>query len=117
MNNSSRSSLFRQEALDSKRDTWLGDILLSRPTTFAWLAALFFFAAVASLGYLVWGEYTKKARVSGYLVPDQGLIKLFAKQSGPVVTLNVKEGQQVKKGDVLLIISTERTNSQGGTQA
>ena len=112
-----QSPLFRQEALDSKRDTWLGDILLTRPTTFAWLAAFFFCAAVAAIGYLVWGEYTKKARVSGYLVPDQGLIKLFAQQSGPVVSLKVKEGQQVKKGDVLLIISTERTNSQGGTQA
>jgi membrane fusion protein len=82
------------------------------------LACRFFFcAAIASLGYLVWGEYTKKARVSGYLVPDQGLIKLFVKQPGPVIALNVKEGQSVKKGDVLLIISTERTNSQGGTQA
>jgi membrane fusion protein len=73
------------------------------------LACRFFFcAAIASLGYLVWGEYTKKARVSGYLVPDQGLIKLFVKQPGPVIALNVKEGQSVKKGDVLLIISTEQ---------
>jgi membrane fusion protein len=113
----SPTPLFRQEALDHKRDTWLGDILLARPVAFAWLAAFFFCAAIASLGYLVWGEYTKKARVSGYLVPDQGLIKLFVKQPGPVIALNVKEGQSVKKGDVLLIISTERTNSQGGTQA
>jgi membrane fusion protein len=113
----SPTPLFRQEALDHKRDTWLGDILLARPVAFAWLAAFFFCAAIASLGYLVWGEYTKKARVSGYLVPDQGLIKLFVKQPGPVIALNVKEGQFVKKGDVLLIISNERTNSQGGTQA
>jgi membrane fusion protein len=109
--------LFRQEVLDHQRDTWLGDILLVRPTSFAWLAAFFFCAAIAAMGYLVWGEYTKKARVSGYLVPDQGLIKLFAQQSGPVIALKVKEGQQVKKGDVLLIISTERNQAQGGTQA
>jgi membrane fusion protein len=112
-----RSSLFRQEALDSKRDTWLGDILLTRPVTFAWLAAFFFIMALAALGYLVWGEYTKKARVSGYLVPDQGLIKLFVKQPGPVIALKVKEGQSVKKGDVLVVISNERNNAQGGTQA
>jgi membrane fusion protein len=113
----SPTPLFRQEVLDHKRDTWLGDILLTRPVTFAWLAAFFFAAAAASLGYLVWGEYTKKTRVSGYLVPDQGLIKLFVKQPGPVIALNVKEGQFVKKGDVLLIVSNERTNAQGGTQA
>jgi membrane fusion protein len=109
--------LFRQEALDHKRDTWLGDILLTRPVTFAWLAAFFFIMALTALSYLVWGEYTKKARVSGYLVPDQGLIKLFVKQPGPVISLKVKEGQSVKKGDVLVIISNERINSQGGTQA
>ncbi len=113
---SNPNPLFRQEALDHKRDTWLGDILLARPTSFAWLAGFFIAAALAALAYLVWGEYTKKARVSGYLVPAQGLIKLYAQQAGPIIALNVKEGQRVKKGDVLVMISTERTNAQGSTQ-
>ncbi|NJM43007.1 MAG: HlyD family efflux transporter periplasmic adaptor subunit [Brachymonas sp.] len=108
--------LFRQEALDHKRDTWLGDMLLTRPTSFAWLTAFFLVIAILSLVYLVWGEYTKKARVAGYLVPDQGLIKLYAQTPGPVVALQVKEGQNVKRGDVLAIISTERINSGGVTQ-
>jgi membrane fusion protein len=110
------SPLFRQEALDHKRDTWLGDILLIRPTSFAWLVGFFLVAAVAALGYFIWGEYTKKARVSGYLVPEQGLIKLYAQQSGPVMTLNVKEGQKVSQGQVLAIISTDRIQAQGATQ-
>ncbi|MFC5500099.1 HlyD family secretion protein [Caenimonas terrae] len=111
------SSLFRQEALDHKRDTWLGEILLARPTSFSILSVAFLGIAFALLAFLVWGEYTKKARSSGYLVPDQGLLKIFAQQSGAVSALRVREGQLVKRGDVLAVISTERTSESGDTQA
>jgi membrane fusion protein len=109
--------LFRQEALDHQRDTWLGDVVLSRPPAFALLAWLFFAIALVLVAYLVWGEYTKKARAAGYLVPESGLIKIHAQQPGAVTALKVVEGQQVAKGDVLAIVSTERTSAQGDTQA
>lgn len=110
------TNLFRQEALDHKRDTWLGEILLSRPTSFGMLTVMFLVVAVSILSYLVWGEYTKKARASGYLVPANGLIKIYPQQPGAVLALRVSEGQLVKKGDLLAIITTERTSIQGDTQ-
>jgi membrane fusion protein len=110
------TQLFRQEVLDHKRDTWLGEILLTRPITFPILAVLALFIACAALFYLWWGEYTKKARATGYLVPDQGLIKVYPQQTGAVSAVNVKEGMLVKKGAVLAVISTERTSLQGDTQ-
>lgn len=113
----STSHLYRQQALDHKRDTWLGDILLARPTSFAALTCLFVGIALATLCYLAWGEYTKKARATGYLVPDQGLIKIYAQQAGAIADLRVREGQTVSKGDVLAVVSTERTSLQGSTQA
>jgi membrane fusion protein len=113
---SDNNALFRHEALNHKRDTYLGEIMLSRPASFALLATLALFIAFSVLAYLIWGEYTKKARASGYLVPDQGLIKIYAQQTGNVSTVNVKEGMLVKKGAVLAVISTERTSLQGDTQ-
>ena len=110
------TSLFRNEALNHKRDTWLGDILLARPTSFAFLASSFLCIAICILAYLVWGEYTKKARAAGYLVPDQGLIKIYPQQAGAITELRAKEGQIVKRGDVLAVVSTERTSVQGNTQ-
>lgn len=108
--------LFRKEALEYKRDTWLGEILLVRPISFGALTLLFFVVALGVLGYLALGSYTKKARASGYLVPDQGLLKIYAQQAGAVVSLRVAEGQTVKKGDVLAVVSLERTSMQGDTQ-
>ncbi|MGJ7490553.1 HlyD family secretion protein [Variovorax sp. ZT4R33] len=109
-------SFFRQEVLDHKRDTWLGEISLARPISFCFFAVLFFFIALSVVAYLVLGEYTKKARASGYLVPDQGLLKIYPQQTGAVASLMVVEGQIVKKGDLVAIISTERTSMQGNTQ-
>jgi membrane fusion protein len=111
-----QSKLFRLEALNHKRDTWLGEILLTQPVSYAIIAIVALLIAASALGYLFWGEYTKKARATGYLVPDQGLIKIYTLQTGAVTILNVKEGMQVKKGDVLAVISTERTSLQGDTQ-
>jgi membrane fusion protein len=111
-----QSKLFRIEALNHKRDTWLGEILLTQPVSYTLIAFFSLLIAFSALAYLFWGEYTKKARATGYLVPDQGLIKIYTIQTGAVTILNVKEGMQVKKGDVLAVISTERTSLQGDTQ-
>src|SRR5690606_16737864 len=53
------------------------------------------------------GEYTRKARVSGYLAPSAGLIKVYAPAAGTLIEKRVAEGQRVKKGDVLFVVSTD----------
>lgn len=51
----------------------------------------------------------------GYLVPDKGLIKVYAPFTGVIETNYIKAGQKVKKGDVLLQISTRRGLSSGSS--
>lgn len=108
--------LFRREALEHQRDTSLGEILLVQPLSFTLMTLFFVACAAIGISFLVWGEYTKKARVSGYLAPDQGLVKVFSRQSGAVTALHVQDGQTVRRGDVLATVSTERTTSRGDTQ-
>lgn len=108
--------LFRKEALNHKRDTWLGEVMLSRPVSFGLIAALFFAIASSLIAYMIFGEYTKKARVSGYLVPDKGLIKIHASQDGTILSVRVSEGQSVRRGDLLAVVSTERAIEYGATQ-
>lgn len=112
-----QSKLFRQEVFEAKRDTWLGQIVLIRPISFAWLTLAVVLLAMAVLAFLVWGEYTRKAKVSGYVVPSLGLIKIAAQQTGLITDLRVKEGQHVAEGEVLAVLNSERATANGGAQS
>jgi membrane fusion protein len=73
---------------------------------------------LAIAGLLCYGEFTRKARVGGWLVPQQGLMRVFAPQPGVVAELYVKEGAQVRKGERLLRLSGElESTTLGATQA
>ncbi|HAS52322.1 MAG TPA: hypothetical protein DCS21_11495 [Gammaproteobacteria bacterium] len=43
------------------------------------------------------------------MAPTQGLIKLFTPQTGILIERRVAEGQEVQQGEVLLVISSERS--------
>lgn len=111
------ASLFRPEVVEGRRQGWLGSIQLIRPVSFAVLTAFVVTTAVAVASYLSFGEYTRKARVTGYLVPDRGVIRLVTPQPATVVERHVAEGQTVRQGDVLFVLSLERATLQGDTQA
>ncbi len=67
--------------------------------------------AVMLVCFAIWGQYTRKEHVLGYLAPTRGLIKIFTPQNGTVLEKRVREGQAVKRGDVLLVISSERATA------
>ena len=112
-----KSKLFRDEVFDAKRDTWLGQIVLIRPISFTFLTIAAVALAATVLAFLFWGEYTRKAKVSGYIVPSQGLIKIVPQQTGVIAELHVKEGQVVARGEVLALLNSERATAAGGVQA
>ena len=112
-----QSKLFRDEVFDAKRDTWLGQIVLIRPISFTFLTIATVALAATVLAFLFLGEYTRKAKVSGYIVPSQGLIKIVPQQTGVIAELRVKEGQQVARGKVLALLNSERATAAGGVQA
>ena len=110
--------LFRSEVLDARREKALGDVLLVQPLTSRALTLVAVALASTLVGFLFWGEYTRKAHVTGYLVPTAGLIKLYPRETGTIVTKRVSEGQRVSKGDVLFVVSMERRSSENvDTQA
>lgn len=109
-------SLFRPEVLESQRTSWVGEIRLIRPLSLTVLTGAVV-AAVLILGaFLYLGEYTRKVRVSGVLVPDRGVIRLVAPQEGVLVERRVAEGARVHAGDVLFVLSLERSGLGGDTQ-
>jgi membrane fusion protein len=109
--------LFRSEVLTHRERDWLGSIQLIRPVSLAVLTALALLVAVAVGAYLTLGEYTRKARVSGYLVPDRGVIRLVSPQPATVIESHAVEGRTVRRGDVLFVLAVGQATLSGDTQA
>lgn len=110
--------LFRHQALASQQPKWMGDIVLIRPISFTFLTIVAVALASIVCAFLIWGTYTKRSTVIGQLTPDTGLLKIYVPQPGIVLEKHVAEGQAVKTGDILYVLSSERQSSRlGDTQA
>jgi len=111
------SPLFRREVMVERETQSLGTVLLA-PSIPMRVSALFALLAAAGLLCLMFfGEYTRTARINGWLVPEQGLLRVFAPQSGVVMRVHVQEGTEVKKGQPLVELSSElRSGAIRGTQ-
>jgi membrane fusion protein len=110
-------NLFRPEVLESRRTSWVGEIQLIRPLSLTVLTGAVVTAALALGAFLTVGEYTRKVRVSGVLVPDRGVIRLVAPQKAQLLERRVSEGARVRAGDVLFVLSLDRAAVSGDTQA
>lgn len=113
-----KKQLYRDAAINAKQIKWLGEIVLIRPLSFTFLTMFAVGMAALLVAFLCWGSYTKRSTVAGQLVPDVGLVKIYAPQAGIVVQKHVVEGQLVKQGEILYVLSSERQSStQGNIQA
>ncbi|MEE9878153.1 MAG: HlyD family efflux transporter periplasmic adaptor subunit [Stenotrophomonas geniculata] len=107
------SGLFRKEAIDAQRRSWLGGVSLAQPLRFWILAVFATMAASAIVGFLYLGEYSRRSRVVGELVPDLGLSTVVAPSAGVVARLDVEEGDHVQRQEGLLTINVPRVTSSG----
>lgn len=106
-------ALFRSEVLEAKRNSWLGGISLTQPLSL-WVLAMFAVAAAAAIAcFLVFGEYTRRSRVAGQLVPDLGLSTVVAPSSGVVGRFYPEEGSRILRGQPLVRIDVPRATASG----
>jgi membrane fusion protein len=108
--------LFRPEAIEARRQQWLGEVRLVRPVSLSVMVVLLVLCAIAIGTWLALGEYTRKAHVRGLLVPDRGWIRLVSPQVGTVAERRVTQGQSVRAGDVLFVLSLDHQTRDGGAQ-
>jgi membrane fusion protein len=110
--------LFRPEVFAERQTQWLGAVLLTPRLSHRFFTAFAALALASILALLFFAEYTRKARISGWLMPEQGLVRVFSPQVGVVTELLVKEGATVRKGESLVGLSAElQSASLGATQA
>jgi membrane fusion protein len=110
--------LFRSQVLGEQQTQWLGPILLRPRAAHRWFAACAALVTILIAATLCTASYTRKARVSGWLVPSEGMVRVFSPRAAVATRLLVREGDQVGMGQVLLALSTEEKSAAlGDTQA
>src|SRR6266404_8368034 len=76
--------LFRSEVLAERQTPLLGKILLEPRASQSLLVGISFALALAVVAFLIFGSYARKARLSGILIPTQGVARIVAPQAGVV---------------------------------
>jgi len=103
--------IFRKEVTSQRSEA--GAIIVVRPIRFYVYAIASALIAAALCGLLTSASYTKKARVTGQLQPQEGVLRLHAREVATVRSRWVQEGAQVRRGDVLFVLVAERVSANG----
>jgi membrane fusion protein len=109
--NAPPTALFRQEAVSALRAQPYGDIALVPGASSRWVALAGFCIIAALLALISLGSYTRRTTVGGQVYPSEGLIRVVAGQPGTIVEQLVQDGQTVKRGNVLFVLSGDRLGS------
>jgi membrane fusion protein len=104
----SNSPLFRYAAVKSYQTKWVGEIVLARPLSVAVMTGICTLLGVLVSVFVFTASYTRRITVSGQLVPNSGVIKIYSPQPAIIVGKKVREGVHFKKGEILYVISSER---------
>jgi membrane fusion protein len=107
--------LFRQEAIDAQREKFLGDATIARPVPFWVFTVLAAGVALLLIAVALWGQYTRRERVEGYIALDSGAAKVLSPDSGRVTDLLIREGDEVQAGAEMARISLDRTTGSGAS--
>jgi membrane fusion protein len=103
--------LFRQESLEALQPRLQGEVILVPSLSTWWWCALAVVVVAAIAWFVTQGSYTRRSAVAGHLVPAAGMLRVQTPQAGVILERKVTEGQVVKKGDVLYVLSSDRAST------
>lgn len=105
--------LFRDKAVDAQKSKWIGEVILISPFSFTVMTIGVAIFTIIIVLFLFLGSYTKKTTVQGQLMPDTGLIRVYAVDGGTINKKFIQEGQTVKMGDPLYQLQMTRFSNSG----
>jgi membrane fusion protein len=112
-------SLFRKEAIDAQREKFLGEASVAQPVKLWVFTAMAVAIAAIVIAVAVWGQYTRRERVQGYLSSAVGAAQVRMPDAGVVSDVMVKEGDVVSAGAPLARLTIDRAgiNDARGNEA
>ncbi|MBV8524004.1 MAG: HlyD family efflux transporter periplasmic adaptor subunit [Acetobacteraceae bacterium] len=106
--------LFRDEAVAFQRDpvraAEASPAAAPSAAALTWLLAAM---VAAALFFLFSGSYARKETVSGFLAPTLGIAKVYPPRAGLIVSVDVRDGQLVEQGALLLTVQVGQSDGHG----
>ena len=113
VNSRHAENLFRKNAIDSLTAKQHGRPIAVMPRPWAWLTFLCI-AFCAASGSFCWNaEYARKETARGWLVSEQGVVRVTHGTSAIVESVMRRAGDKVRRGDAIAHFSTEETLGNG----
>lgn len=103
--------MFRRQALDHISTRHYGTVILGRQLSHRLLTWLSCIIGCAIIAFFTFFSTTRKAHCEGLLLPTAGVIRVMPAQAGMITEVRVKEGQVVRAGDIMFVLSSERSSS------
>lgn len=105
------STLFRSQAIAHQAGQSFGSVL-NIPALFTWRIALIPVLLLAAAMFVFTGpSIARRTNANGIVLPSSGLVHVRSAQAGLVVRVQVKEGEQVEQGQLLLVLNADRDTS------
>jgi membrane fusion protein len=117
VNSRQAENLFRKNAIDSLTTKQHGRPIAVMPRPWAWLTFLCIAFCAASCIFCWKAEYARKETVRGWLVSEQGVVRVTHGTSAIVESVMRKAGDEVRQGDAIAHFSTEETLGNGEASA
>ena len=105
--------LFRKEVIEKQSARYLGDVLLYSPPSFWGILSLIAIIMLGIVSFAVFGEYARKERVVGVLMPSEGLVRITPPQQGSFEEVYVNTGETIEAGSPLFKIKNKTTLDSG----
>ncbi|MFD2237665.1 HlyD family secretion protein [Aureimonas populi] len=105
--------MFRNEAVVSQTRRLEGEVVLAQPVQSRVLGIAGMIVVVAGLAFVSTATYARMESVTGWVVPEGGLIRVGARQAGIVERIDVAEGDEVQAGQPLALVRVSSDFSGG----
>jgi membrane fusion protein len=105
--------IFRKAVLLAKENKLTGRVILTQPTSMYAISIFISSSFLVTMLYLSQFQYARKETVRGYLLPQSGVIKVYADRAGILAELFVSEDVQINQGDALAKILNRRDLANG----
>ena len=115
MGQTDTETLFRLRALESLATRSLGRPIAIMPRLWRWGLWLCLCLFIGIVVYLMSAEYSRKARVRGWLVPRDGVVHIRHDRQGLVRQIHIASGDRVGRGEALLRVASDRTLGDGSS--